>query len=153
MDDKRFQIRCRMEDISTADCLAEAVRYIKKSVAMALDPTETIRQLNVDDKIDDIVEEIDELFVIEDVESGEKYDGDGWPISGKFVISNPQRGIRKELNVQTLQEAIEYVYDVAEKEYEWLSMASDDVDIDILNDYSILNKKTGRSYSPINFDC
>lgn len=136
-----------MKDVGDSDTIEEVVDDIQASIDRAIsselnDTTASEYAKKV------IIEKIEEMFIIKDSQTEEEYDGSGFPIEGKFVLFNPNHNINKELNFQTLSEAIEYLYDVAEKEYEWLSLLNKELDeTKVFNDYFILNTKNGRSYS------
>ena len=136
-----------MKDVGDSDTIEEVVDDIQASIDRAIsselnDTTASEYAKKV------IIEKIIEMFIIKDSQTEEEYDGSGFPIKGKYVLYNINRNINKDINCQTLSEAIKFLYDVADKEYEWLSLLNKELNkTKVVNDYFILNTKNGRSYS------
>lgn len=136
-----------MEVVGESDSVEEAANEIKATVVEKISASEICDSSRVDDIIDAVMEKINEFFIIEDSESGEEYDGSGYPIKGKYVLINTNRNIREDLNFQTYLEAIGYLYRVAEKEHEWLALFNKDISVSqVVDEYDILNTKTGETY-------
>ena len=136
-----------MEVVGESDSVEDAANEIKASVVEKITASEMCDSSTLDDIIDAVMEKIDKLFIIKDCQSGEEYDGSGYPIKGKYVLLNPNRNIRADLNVQTLSEAIGYLYRVAEKEHEWLGLLTKDMSVlQVVDEYDILNTKTGETH-------
>ena len=91
------------------------------------------------------IEMIVSQFIIVEKDTGKEYDGSGFPIEGKYVLNKGK--ITKNLNAKSLYDAIQYLYEVADKEYEWLRMLRDNVNPDdVINEYSITDTKTTKTY-------
>ena len=91
------------------------------------------------------IEQIVSQFIIVEKDTGKEYDGSGFPIEGKYVLNKGK--MTKNLNAKSLYDAIQYLYEVAEKEYEWLRMLREGVNPDdVINEYSITDTKTTKTY-------
>jgi len=93
------------------------------------------------------IEQILSKIIIVEKNTGKEYDGSGFPIEGEFVLKKGE--ITKKLSVKSKDEARNYLYDTALREYEWLRMLRDDVNLnDVINEYSITDTITSKT-----FDC
>lgn len=143
MENGRYRIVFDSTDVDSADSLEEVVSSITSALKEATQSTaEQGRPLPPNEFYDTITNR----FIIIDKETNEEFDGSGYPINGKYVLT--KGNISKKLNARSLSEAITYLFEVAAQECEWLRMIKDDVNpSDVINEYSIINTKTALVYN------
>lgn len=128
---------------NTSDTFDELVQRIKTNMEKSAESA--MKEGLIPPLTDDTIERIMSHFLIVEVESEKEYDGSGFPIKGKYVLSKGE--MLKDLNTINLDEALQYLYASAEKENEWLLMVQDNVDFDeVMNGYTIINTKTSKIY-------
>ena len=143
MEKGRYRIVFNSTDVDSADSLEEVVSAITSAIKNC---TSSAAEQGLPLSPDEFYETVTNRFIIIDQETHEEYDGSGFPISGKYVLT--KGNISKKLNARSLSEAIEYLFEVAAEECEWLRMIKDDVNpSDVINEYSIINTKTALVYN------
>ena len=143
MEKGRYRIVFNSTDVDSSDSLEEVVSAITSAIKNC---TSSAAEQGFPLLPDEFYETVTNKFIIIDQETHEEYDGSGFPISGKYVLT--KGNISKKLNARSLSEAIEYLFEVATEECEWLRMIKDDVNpSDVINEYSIINTKTALVYN------
>ena len=142
MEKGRFQIVFNSTDVDSANSLEEVVSAITSAIR---DCTSSAAEQGFPLLPDEFYETVTNKFIIIDQETHEEYDGSGFPIYGKYILT--KGNISKKLNARSLFEAIKYLFEVAAEECEWLRMIMDDVNPkDVINEYSITNTKTAQVF-------
>lgn len=143
MENEKYKLVVDNKVYDTNDTFDELVQRIKTN--MGKSAKSAMEKGLIPPLTDDTIERIMSHFIIVEVESEKEYDGSGFPIKGKYVLSKGE--MLKDLNAINLDEAIHYLYASAEKENEWLLMVQDNVDFDeVINGYTIINTKTSKIY-------
>lgn len=142
MENGRYRIVFDSTDVDSADSLEEVVSSIASALKKA---TQSAAEQGCPLLPNKFYDTITNRFIIIDKETNEEFDGSGYPIYGKYVLTKGD--ITKKLNARNLSEAIQYLYEVAAEECEWLRMIKDDVNpSDVRNEYSIINTRTSQVF-------
>lgn len=143
MKNGRYRIVFDSTDIDSADSLEEVVSSITSALKKA---TQSAEEQGYPLQPNKFYDTITNRFIIINTETNEEYDGSGYPIYGKYVLTKGD--IVKKLNARNLSEAMQYLYEVVADECKWLRMIKDDVNpSDVINEYSIINTKTALVFN------
>ncbi len=143
MENGRYRIVFDSTDIDTADSLEEVISSITSALRKA---TQSADEQGYPLQSNKFYDTITNRFIIIDKETNDEFDGSGYPIYGKYVLTKGD--ITKKLNARNLSGAMQYLYEVVAEECEWLRMIKDDVNpSDVRNEYSIINTKTALVYN------
>lgn len=143
MEKEKYKLVINDKVYNTDDTFDELVKRIKTNMEKSAESA--MKEGLMPPLTDDAIERILSHFIIVEVESEKEYDGSGYPIKGKFILSKGD--MKKDLDAINLDEAIQYLYATAERENDWLLMIRDNVDFnEVVNGYSITNTKTSKTY-------
>lgn len=143
MENGRYRLVIDDKEYNTNDTFDELVKRIKTNMGKSAESA--MEKGLIPPLTDDTIERIMSHFTIKEKDTGKEYDGTGFPIKGKYVLSKGD--MTKDLNVINLDEALQYLHATAEKENDWLLMIRDKVDFDeVVNGYSITNTKTSKTF-------